>query len=274
VRSAGGSATVPVAVQSRATRRPVLVVLPVMTWQGRNPEDDDGDGAPNLLEHGDGVEVERIYAGGALPAGFTTVTAPVLAWLDHQHRAYDVTTDVALARHDGVGLAGHSGVLIAGDARWLPQSVQEDVRAFAAGGGTVATLGVDSLRRQVRLTPHARLVDPTPPAAFDALGLSPARLLRGDALTVTIDRDDAGLFNGSSGELKGLTVAEPLASVRGRVLSAAVTGDDNRVVVAAVRTGKGLTIHLGLPQIGTRLGSVDDFDAQALMRNTWALLSR
>ena len=59
------------------------------------------------------------------------------------------------------------------------------------------------------------------------------------------------------------------------MVSSAVTGDDETVVVAAVRSGRGLTIHLGLPELPGRLGGpTADPDAQALMGRTWALLSR
>ena len=87
---------VPLPVQAPG-HQPVLVVLPYMTWQGRNPVDDDGDGMPNLLDLGIGVHVPRPFAGGGLPAGFLHFEAPTISWLDHTHRRYDITTDLALA---------------------------------------------------------------------------------------------------------------------------------------------------------------------------------
>lgn len=268
-------ARVPVPVQTGAPQR-VLVVLPVMTWQGRNRVDEDGDGEPDLLDRGDAVGLHRVLAGGALPAGFVGTTAPLVAWLDHTHRRYDVTTDVALARGLGPRLAGHAGVLLAGDVRWLPADLQRALRRFVTAGGTLAAAGTDDLRRQVRLTAGDRLTDPTPPAPASALGLRPGPLLRADTLTLTNLRDDLRLFAGSSGELRGFRVAEPLRGVQdGQVVSSAVTGDDETVVVAAVRSGRGLTIHLGLPELPGRLGGpTADPDAQALMGRTWALLSR
>ncbi|HSD75792.1 MAG TPA: N,N-dimethylformamidase beta subunit family domain-containing protein [Solirubrobacteraceae bacterium] len=271
VASGLGSARVPVAVQG-AGHHPVLVVLPVMTWQGRNHVDDDGDGAPNLLEHGDGARAQRVYAG--LPATFARVTAPLLAWLDRTGRRYDLTTDVALARGEGRGLEGHRGVVLAGDTRWLPAAVQRALRRYVQAGGRVATVGTDNLRRLVRLTPGGVLVHPTPPATFDALGLRPGALLHGD-LTLTNAKDDAGLFTGTSGQFADLTVAEPVAGVRaGRVESSAVTAD-GRTVIAAVRSGDGLVIHLGLPELPSRLGAAaNDPQAVALLQSTWTLLSR
>ena len=69
VRTATHSTTVPFAVQS-AKRHAVLVVLPVMTWQGLNSLDDDGDGLPNVLDRGVGAKLFRVYAGAGLPADF------------------------------------------------------------------------------------------------------------------------------------------------------------------------------------------------------------
>ena len=68
VRTATHTTSVPFAVQS-AKRHRVLVVLPVMTWQGRNSLDDDGDGLPNLLDRGVGAKLFRVYAGDGLPVG-------------------------------------------------------------------------------------------------------------------------------------------------------------------------------------------------------------
>ena len=268
-------ARVPVAVQAGGPQR-VLVVLPVMTWQGRNHLDDDGDGEPDLLDRGRAVSLHRVLAGGALPPGVAGTTAPLLAWLDRTGRRYDLTTDVALARGHGPRLAGHGGVLLAGDVRWLPADLQRALRGFVTAGGTLAAAGTDDLRREVRLTADDRLADPTPPAPASALGLRPGTLLRADTLTLTNLRDDLRLFAGSSGELRGFRVAEPLRGVQdGRVVSSAVTGDDETVVVAAVRSGRGLTIHLGLPELPGRLGGpTADHDAQALMGRTWSLLSR
>ena len=146
-------------------------------------------------------------------------------------------------------------MLLAGDVRWLPADLQRALRRFVTAGGTLAAAGTDDLRRQVRLTAGDRLTDPTPPAPASALGLRPGPLLRADTLTLTNLRDDLRLFAGSSGELRGFRVAEPLRGVQdGQVVSSAVTGDDETVVVAAVRSGRGLTIHLGLPELPGRLG--------------------
>ena len=75
----------------------MLVVLPYVTWQGRNAADDDGDGAPNTLDLGVPVRPVRIMAGDGLPAGFAEQEGQLLRWLDRNGKRYDITTDLALA---------------------------------------------------------------------------------------------------------------------------------------------------------------------------------
>jgi hypothetical protein len=108
VHTATRATTVPFAVQGDSTRS-VLVVLPVMTWQGRNPIDDDGDGLPNLLDRGVGAKLNRVYAGDGLPSDFAARDATLLTWLDRHHHRYDVTTDVALAQGQGPATRGPQG---------------------------------------------------------------------------------------------------------------------------------------------------------------------
>jgi hypothetical protein len=271
VATARGAARVPVAVQGSG-RQPVLVVLPVMTWQGRNAVDDDGDGEPNLLDQGDPVRVHRVYAGE--PATFAAVTEPLLSWLETTRKPYDVTTDFALARGRGPALEGHRGVLLAGDTRWLPADAQRALRTYVEGGGRVATLGVDNLRRLVRIAPDDVLADPTPPASVDALGLRPGALIRG-AVTLTIAKDDVGLFRGTSGQFANLTVAEPLDGLRGGQIAGSAVTADGRTVISAMRVGKGMAIHLGLPGLASQAaGTTTDPQATGLLESTWTLLSR
>jgi hypothetical protein len=154
--------------------------------------------------------------------------------------------------------------------------VQRALRRYVHNAGRVATVGIDNLRRLVTLQDGGQvLAAPTPPASFDALGLRPGPLVRGD-VTLTNARDAVGLFRGTAGEFTGLTAAEPLEGVRGgTVVSSAVT-PEGRTVIAAVRMGEGLTIHLGLPQLASRLTPADTPDPQAagLLESTWTLLSR
>jgi len=269
VRRGARSAAVPFAVDD-ARRHRVLVVLPLMTWQGRNPVDDDGDGLPNTLAAGQGVKLARVLA-RPLPATFAAREAPVLIHLDRNRHRYDVTTDVALALGRGPRLDGHSGVLVAGDAGWLPRDVQRRLRRFVTRGGTLAALGVGSFQRQARITKRLRLVDPTPPASADLWGskVSPPR--RG-AYDITAFGDQIDLFRGTDGAFVGFTVAEETASTgRARLLASAVT-PDGRTVMVALRVGKGTLIRFGLPELPGRLAG--DAEIQALMERTWELLSR
>jgi hypothetical protein len=275
VRTSARHVTVPFAVQG-ADRRPVLVVLPMMTWQGRNPVDDDGDGRPDVLDSGLGVRLSRVLAGDGLPAGFARRDAPLLAWLARTERRFDVTTDVALAAGEGPGLDGHRGVLLPSDVRWLPRGLQQRLRRFARAGGTVASLGLDSLRRQVDVTPRGRLVNPTPAAPTDLFGGRPAPLERTPApITLTEAEDRIELFAGTDGQFPGWRTLEPLAAVgtQGRLASSAVT-EAGRPAISAVRFGRGLVLRYGLPELPVALTRDETDPTTALMARTWTLLSR
>jgi hypothetical protein len=274
VRTRTRHVTVPFAVQG-ADRRPVLVVLPTMTWQGRNPVDDDGDGLPNLLDSGLAVRTARVLAGDGLPVGFAQRDAPLLAWLARTGRRFDVTTDVALAAGTGPKLRRHKGVLLPSDVRWLPSGLQQRLRRFVRDGGTVASLGLDSLRRQVRVTPRRRLVDPTPAAPTDLFGGRLGTFTRSpEPVTLTEASDRIELFAGTDGQFAGWHALEPLAGAgQGRLLSAAVT-EAGRAPITAVRLGQGLVLRYGLPELPTQLTRDETDPTTALMARTWTLLSR
>lgn len=267
-RRGARSASAPFAVRN-TVRHPVLVVLPVMTWQGRNPVDDDGDGRPNRLDHGLPVRLARVY-GSPTVRGFADRAQPLLAWLDRAGHRFNVTTDVALATGAGPRLAGHAGVLVAGDAVWLPERLQRRLRAFVTAGGTLASVGVDSFQRRVRLTPRLRLVDPTARASADIFGsrLAPPR---NGVFDLTAQADAIGLFRGTSGRFNGYSVAEETVTPGGRVLASATDADGASVIVA-LRVGRGTVIRFGLPELPSRIAA--DPDVEGLMERTWELLSR
>ncbi|MEA2381065.1 MAG: hypothetical protein QOH72_1036 [Solirubrobacteraceae bacterium] len=275
VRTRTRHVTVPFAVQG-AAHKPVLVVLPTMTWQGRNPVDDDGDGLPNVLDRGLPVRVGRVLTGDGLPAGFAQRDAPLLAWLARTGRRFDITTDVALAAGTGPQLGGHKGVLLPSDTRWLPAGLQQRLRTFVRGGGTLASLGLDSLRRQVRVTRRGRLVDPTPPAPTDLFGARLSALTRTPApVTLTDASDGIELFAGTDGQFPGWRLLEPLAGVgdQSRLVSSAVT-EAGRAAISGVRFGRGLVLRFGVPELPTRLTQDETDPTTALMARTWTLLSR
>jgi FlgD Ig-like domain len=275
VNTATHSTTVPVAVQSREQHR-VLVVLPVMTWQGRNSLDDDGDGLPNLLDRGVGVKLDRVYAGDGLPAGFATREAPLLAWLDRNHHRYDVTTDVALATNRGPRLQGHKGVILPSDVRWLPRSVQQRLRRFVRDGGAVASFGIDSLRRQVTISPRRRLVGPTPAATTDLFGarLHPPEQLSAPS-NVVLKTDEIEFFAGTDGAFGPFSSIQEADSLGAEPMASAVTEDppSSLPTLAASRLGKGLVLRFPLPELPAKAAS-GDLQTTALLNRTWTLLSR
>jgi flagellar hook assembly protein FlgD len=276
VRTATHATTVPFAVQSRK-RHAVLVVLPVMTWQGRNSLDDDGDGLPNLLDRGVGVRLNRVYAGDGLPTDFATRDAPLLAWLDRNHHRYDITTDAALAAGRGPRLEGHRGVILPSDVRWLPRALQLRLRRFVRGGGTVASFGVDSLRRQVTVSKRGRLVEPTPPATTDLFGahLRPLeRLAQPSDLIGATEDDRLQFFAGTSGSFGPFTEIQEMDPPSAGLEASAVTEnpETGRPVIAATRLGQGHVIRFPLPELPTLLASAGP-DTTALLNRTWTLLS-
>lgn len=285
-RSGAHVAHVPFAVQARrgvggTAARPhgVLVVLPAITWAGRDAVDDDGDGAPNTLDLGGPAKLVRVAAGDGLPAGFADHEAPALLWLDRTRRRYDLTTDAALAAGRGPRLAGHRGVLIPGDARWLPAGVRTALRAFVDRGGTLVSLGTDSLRRTVRLDASGRLTGPSPPAPTDLFGERLGAVQRRPTnLEVFQDDRDVQLFTGATGLFTDVPAWEPTerAGLDAEVVARAVTQQPaGRDVVVAARVGKGLVIRPGFPSFAQRLSpSIDDPAVSALMARMWTLLSR
>jgi flagellar hook assembly protein FlgD len=277
VRTATHATSVPFAVQS-AKRHRVLVVLPVMTWQGRNSLDDDGDGAPNLLDRGVGAKLFRVYAGDGLPADFATRDAPLLAWLDRRGHRYDITTDVALAANRGPRLEDHRGVILTSDARWLPRALQQRLRRYVRGGGRVASFGIDSLRRQVSLTGRGRMVDPTPPATTDVFGTRLRPLVRLPKPTNLVTaNDDIDFFLGTAGAFGPFSLVQEAELSANEAEASAVTEDPQtgRPVIAAQREGKGLVIRFGAPELPSHLSArAGDLNTTALLDRTWTLLSR
>ena len=262
-------ASAPVAVDD-AAKHPVLVVLPLITWQGRNPVDDDGDGEPNLLSTGGPAKLPRVL-GTQLPEGFAAQERPIMQWLEKTHRRYDLTTDVALASNGAAQLAGHSGVLLVGETVWLPPRLAQRLRRFVNGGGTLVEAGVDSLLRGVTLTKGGGLLNPLPAATADIFSSTLAPPRRG-SFDVTAGKDSIGLFQGTSGLFSNYDVIQQTTSTgKGKTVASAVSGD-GAVVIVAFRVGRGLVIRYGLPQLPSRLTT--DPDVEALIARSWQLLSR
>jgi hypothetical protein len=262
---------VPVAVDDARNRR-VLVVLPATTWQGRNAVDDDGDGVPNTLDLGVPARLNRVFAAG-LPRGFAENEGALLAHLNREGYRFDLTTDVGLALGRGPKLEGHGGVLVAGDAAWLTEDVRRALRAFVAKGGTVASLGTQSLRGEVRQTAR-RLIDASPIGPTDLFGARIGAIQRRTVdLTILEDDDNVQLFAGEEGLFEDVEAWEPTVSpgAEARRIAAAVTDDNQaREVIVAARFGDGLVVRPGIPGFPTRLKS--DPASAELMGRIWTLL--
>jgi hypothetical protein len=265
VRTSSHATTVPFAVQG-LHREPVLVVLPAILWQGLNPVDDDGDGAPNTLMR------DRVLAGG-LPEDLVHRVAPLMIFLDRSQLRYDLTTDLALAVGQGPPIEGHRGVVFAGDERWLPAGVQKALLAYTRRGGRVATFGTDSLRRSVKLTPR-RLIDPTTPSTEDALGFLPRPLVRRPT-TFTVAEDKIDLFRGDvfggTGVFAGLGAYEPIVPPTGARVLARAAAPDGQTAILAARIGRGFAVRIGLPELPVRLSHPGN--ETALVKRVWELLT-
>jgi hypothetical protein len=269
--AAGRVYRTPLAVQSGKADRPVLVVLPAISWQGRNPVDDTGKGAPDTLAVTGTARLERPYAGDGLPLGFAAQEGALLSWLQRHGIAYDVTTDAALLAGRGPKLRDHKGVVLAGQPEWMPSGLGLRLRRFLTRGGNVLSLGTgDALRRGVRLRGGA-LVNPTPAQPADLFGsrVKPVEHRSVDLLTYL---DKIGLFTPTAGSISGYDAFEQTSGTGGGKVLAAAGEQAGQPVVVAYRLGKGLVIRTGLPQWSSHLGS--DQETAAVTRRMWTLISR
>jgi hypothetical protein len=279
VSTAKRSTAVPFAVQD-ATPAPILVVLPAITWFGRDTLDDDRDGLPNTLESGDSAAYPRLLPGG-LPYGFSDQVAPLLAFLDRQRVNYDITTDLTLAASRG-GLTGErEGVILAGPHRWISTEVARRLRRYATEGGRVASFGADTLRRGVAVA-RDRLLRPLPPTEGDPFGVTfrPQRALESNqVLQPVADDAELGLLTGVE-QLPGfsqLEESEPSERVRvalaltdeQAIAEAEAAGEELPPAYPALalsQLGEGIVIRVGLPEWGARLKQGSD-PVQQLTRN-------
>ena len=272
VRIAAGSRPlrVPLTVR-RPTRARVLVVVPAITWQGRNPVDDDLDGFADTLDVADSIPLTRPLAGGALPAGFDRQIEPLLAFLQRRRLRYDIDTDIGLARAGGApDLAARSGVLLAGDERWLPAQVGRALRRYVERGGTVVSLGTDSLRREVRLG-RRDLSAPTGPRERTIFGEDPTTFE--DLLAPLVrTRDELGLFSGTDGVIGLFTRFEQSEPATGARLLTGAGREPDRPAFAAYRIGRGLFVRTGTPQWGRALRSRPE--VAGVMQRIWDRLER
>jgi hypothetical protein len=276
LRARGHVARVPLAVNGTSSQR-ILLVLPLVTWQGLNPVDDNGDGVPDTLTPdfagGPGrgpVRLARPFAHAGQPPGFATRMVPLLRLLDRPRRGYDLDTDYAAARMPESRFDGYRGIVVAGDERWLEPALAARLRRYVDGGGRVFSLGTDSLRRQVRVR-GGLLVEPTGESAYDVFGAT-IRPLNPKTVDLLASQDQIGLFEGTDGSFSRFTGYEVTSSPgSGDKVVAAAQDPAGHPVIVAIRSGQGLVIRTGLASWTRRMSNPN---VSTLTRRAWTLLSR
>lgn len=275
LHSQGHHTLVPVVASAtgRAAFTHVLLVLPALSWQGTNPVDDTGDGLPSTLSARDRVSLGRPLADG-LPQDLAAEEA-LISYLDRHRSYYQLTTDVGLA--DGVGprLTGHTGVVLDGSLAWLPSNLIGALSGYVRSGGSVLSVGVDSMQSEVTLHGSAGSQTAGPPRGLspDPFGAHHGSVssTRGSLITVLSDR--LHIF-GSAVAFPGFHAGQainPPAGTAGSAVSAAgvAAGQSN---ITGFHDGRGSVVEIGLPEFATSLAH--NVDAQELMARLWKLLSR
>ena len=259
----------------RAADRPrPLVVLPAMSWQGLNRVDDDLDGFADTLHEGRAVVLTRPFRGGGLPPRFSAEVGPLLRYLDREGLAYDLTTDVSLARGEGPSLGNAPGVALAGSALWLPEPLMRRLRNEVDDGLRVASFGADALRRAVRLEGD-RLVDPSRRRRVNAFGEG-SDLLATSAAPLTVFEDGLGLFEDLDAFFGDFTVFEESDGLPTESRRIATAGrDPRRPAFVAFGLGGGLVFRSGTPQWASELEEERLGEEVPLVTNRiWRLLAQ
>lgn len=267
LRSGGHATAVPLVAHAATPGAHVLVVLPALTWQGLNPVDDNADGVPNTLTNGGPVRLTRPLADG-LPPGFGDEAA-LLAYLDHAHLPYDLTTDIGVINGVGPALSGHTGVVLAGAQRWTALAFGTALRTFVSRGGAVASIGVDTLRAGVRVVGKVAS-DPSGLASTDVFGVAAASTVARSQDLITVIRDDLHIFSGTSGAFPGFTMFQPLHAPHPPASAAGTSTTTTSVI--GLRVGRGTLVEVALPGFGAAVAH--NVDAQAFLGSLWGLLRR
>lgn len=265
------STTVPLvaAASGHAASAHLLLALPMLTWQGTDPVDDDGDGLPNTLTVGDALKLPRLLASG-LPPGFAD-EAQLLAYLNSQHVSYQLTTDVALALGQGPSLKGRKGVLFDGSFTWLPSHLGPQLRSYVKGGGRVATIGLNSMQAQVKLTSGKSGTVTTgrpEPLRPDPFGAHHGNIASTGGEDVTVLTDQLGLFGGADAFL-GFSHYQAITPPGGTRQSLAGLAQ-SAPAVTAFTLGSGQVVEIGLDGFVQSLAH--NVDSQELMTNIVKLL--
>lgn len=241
----GASATVPIVVRARSRKGP-LIVLPMMTWLGRDPVDTDGDGIPDVFGAGSAVRFPRLFA--AMPPAFSSEIAPLLLWLDENKVRYDLATDLDLD-FSSEPTANQRALVMAGRPTWISRGVADRLRTWVQDGGRLALFGPQALRASVSVGDDV-LGRPSPVTPVDALGgrFDPVSTVA-KPLSVLAEDPGLGLLEGFSGVLPGFAKVETLVSAGpGEVrTSVGEPSQGLRPALSATTQGKGIVIRVGLP---------------------------
>jgi hypothetical protein len=224
-----------------------LLVLPALTWQGLNPEDDDGDGFPDTLRSARSVRLDRPLARGGFPQGFRAVVAPLLRWLERDRLGYNLTTDISLARGEPPLLEDAPGVAFAGSELWLPPDLLRRLREYVAEGGHIASFGTDSFRRTIELDGELAR-NPSPPRRTDAFGERTA-LTETSRAPLSLFEDGLGLFRGLSDLVGDFTQFEVSRGLAKQTEALTTAGrDPGEPAFIAFQLGDGWMLRTGTAQ--------------------------
>ena len=261
-----------------ADRPRPLVVLPAISWQGVNPFDSDLDGFADTLEtrvlQRVSIPADRPYADGRLPGALTRESEPLLRFLDRARLAYDLTTDLSLARDEGPALGNAPGIALGGSAIWMPRRLRDRLLAEVnAEGKAVAIFGGQSLRRSVALVGD-RLRDPSPPRPEDVFG-ERIRTERVDPpAPLVVERDRLGLFSSVDSLFGEFSLIDRSVELdeEARLLSAAGR-DPGQPAFVGYRLGKGTVVRVGSPQWTRQLDErALDVEVPRVTERIWRLL--
>jgi hypothetical protein len=258
----------PFAVQARKRRR-VLVVLPTLAWQAANPVEENGDGYPDVLPLNRSVGLHRPFARDGRPPGFAAAAA-ISGQLRASRLAYDLTTDLAIARDGEAPLRRYGGVLIAGSPRFAPTAFTRSLASYVKRGGRLGWIGTRGFSRAVDVTADAIVR-----GRSDTFLGERVRIENGPrALVVLGDRID--FFSGAGGAFGPFPRLEPsLRLPVGARLLASAGADPNRPDIVVYRFGRGIVARVGVDGFGLEAGVAEGSSAVArIMPRLWALLSR
>jgi hypothetical protein len=270
LRIGGHRYETPFAVQSRRRSR-LMVVLPAITWQGRNDLDANGDGFGDVLPEDRSAALARPFAGGGLPPAFTAREAPLLLLFDRAHRRYDVTTDLELAERGARGRIAGRGLLFAGPPRLFAPEVARLARSHVRAGGRVAWLGTGGFTQPVNVRGDRLFTRGAPTTRRNALGERTRIGVRNAALTVLADR--IHFFAGVGDVFGPFPLLEPSERLpAGSRLLAAAGHESGRSSLVVFRQGRGIVARIGVD--GFARSAIESPDVARIMRRLWTLLSQ